>query len=218
MTHKLLFYIYVLELENNKLYVGKTDNPNIRLGEHVMNMKSSSWTRYYKPLKLLEIKKCYNELDEDFTTIQYMKHRGIDNVRGGSFCELNLPLECIYTIEKIIKSSDDKCYYCNSTEHFIGQCPEKDKRRKRIKKQKQPYTKKSDIPKNRILKYYGASKLINNSTSINEKTGYRCLYCQKTFDSYDKKKKHQDIFCKQNYDMKKLDNEIDTIIKNYSPI
>jgi predicted GIY-YIG superfamily endonuclease len=212
----VLFYVYVLELEDNKFYVGKTNNPNVRLGEHVMNMKGSSWTSHYKPVRVLEIVKCHNDLDEDFTTIRYMKDKGIDNVRGGSFCELNLPNECIYTLEKIIKSSDDKCYYCNSKEHYIGQCPEKDKRRKRKKASKQKYVKKSDIPKNRILKYYGATKLMNNSNLFNKKNSYKCLYCHRSFDSYDKKKKHEDILCKKNYKMQELEKGIDDILDTYS--
>jgi hypothetical protein len=181
-------------------------------------MKSSSWTRYYKPLRLLEIINCYNELDEDFTTIKYMKDKGIDNVRGGSFCELNLAKECLYTLEKIIKGSSDKCYYCNSTEHYISNCPEKDKRRKRKKVPKEKYTKKSDIPKNRILKYYGATKLINSSNLFNKTNAYKCLYCHKSFETYDKKKKHEDILCTDNYKMNELEKGIDDILNTYSKV
>lgn len=217
MDTDILFYVYVLELEDNKYYVGKTHNPNTRIGEHVMNTElkgsGSGWTSLYKPVRILEIIKCFNDLDEDFTTIKYMKNKGIDNVRGGSFCELNLPKECIYTIEKIISSSNDKCYYCNSNEHFISNCPMKDKRRKPIKRQKQKNIKKEDIPKNRILKYYGTSKLIKNTNLFNSNI-YKCSYCDKSFDNYDKKKKHEDILCNKNYKMKELDQSIDDILNN----
>lgn len=218
MEQKILFYVYVLELEYNKFYVGKTTNPNIRLGEHVMNIKSSSWTHHYKPVKLLQITKCYNDLDEDFITIRFMKDKGIDNVRGGSFCELNLPKECIYTIEKIIQGSDDKCYYCNSAEHYISKCPEKYKKRKHKKIAKEKYIKKKDVAKNRILKYYGTTKLINNSKLINKTNRYKCVYCYKEFDTYDTKKKHEDILCTDNYNMLALEKGINDILNTYSKV
>lgn len=219
--NNILFYVYVLELESNKFYVGKTNNPNTRLGEHVMNVElkgsGSSWTRQYKPLKVLDIIKCYNVLDEDFTTIRYMKDKGIDNVRGGSFCELNLPKECVYTIEKIITGSSDKCYYCNSSEHYVNMCPEKDKRRKVKKIPKSKIVKSSDIPKNRILKYYGTTKLINNSNLFNDNViSYICSYCNKSFSTSDAKKKHEDILCDKNYKIKDLEKGIDDILKHYS--
>lgn len=223
VEYNILFYVYVLELEDNKFYVGKTNNPNTRLGEHVMNNElkgmGSSWTRQYKPLKVLDIIKCYDILDEDFTTIRYMKDKGIDNVRGGSFCELNLPKECIYTLEKIMTGSSDKCYYCNSIEHYINNCPEKYKMRKIKKIVKQKNVKSTDIPKNRILKYYGTTKLINNSNIFNDKiNNYICSYCDKSFSNYNEKKKHEDILCEKNYKIKDLEKGIDDIIKNYSNI
>lgn len=49
-------YIYILLLENNKYYVGKTNNPLFRLESHFYS-KGSTWTKKYKPLKLLELRK-----------------------------------------------------------------------------------------------------------------------------------------------------------------
>ncbi len=42
-----MVYIYVLKLENNKYYIGKTDNPEIRLNSH-FNFNGSEWTKKYK--------------------------------------------------------------------------------------------------------------------------------------------------------------------------
>ena len=39
-----MVYIYVLKLTNNKYYVGKTHNPNLRLNAHIYN-SGSAWTK-----------------------------------------------------------------------------------------------------------------------------------------------------------------------------
>lgn len=49
-----MVYIYVLKLEQDKYYIGKTDNPNIRLENH-FSSNGSEWTKLYKPLKIIEI-------------------------------------------------------------------------------------------------------------------------------------------------------------------
>ncbi len=39
-----MVYIYILKLENNKYYVGKTTNPEFRVNSHFKN-EGSSWTK-----------------------------------------------------------------------------------------------------------------------------------------------------------------------------
>jgi len=48
-----MVFIYILKLEDNKYYIGKTDNPEFRLDAH-FNYAGSSWTKKYKPFKLEE--------------------------------------------------------------------------------------------------------------------------------------------------------------------
>ena len=38
-----MLYIYILELTNNKYYIGKTTNPNFRLESH-FDANGSAWT------------------------------------------------------------------------------------------------------------------------------------------------------------------------------
>src|SRR5947208_15329280 len=110
--------IYVLELADGKYYVGKSQDPNIRINEHIQN-NGSSWTQKHKPIRTLNIYEMKDEFDEDKYTLKLMKEKGIMNVRGGSFCNIILSDGDVDTIIKMINSSEDGCYYCGSTYHFI---------------------------------------------------------------------------------------------------
>src|SRR3989442_795002 len=79
--------------------------------------------------KIIRIIASYDEFDEDIHTLRYMKDKGIDNVRGGSFCELNLTNDNVSTIAKMLRGSEDKCYYCGHPDHFINECPQRKVRR-----------------------------------------------------------------------------------------
>lgn len=76
--------VYVLECNNNKFYVGKTNRPlHDRIIEHFNNY-DSEWTKKYKPLAIKEIIENANNSDEDKYVKIYMNLYGISNVRGGS--------------------------------------------------------------------------------------------------------------------------------------
>jgi hypothetical protein len=115
--------IYVLKLENNKFYVGKSNNPIKRLEQHINN-SGSAWTNQNKPINIIELIPNCDDFDEDKFTIKYMKQYGIDNVRGGSFCQVELDEENINTINKMINGSTDKCYNCvsNHVENNCNKC------------------------------------------------------------------------------------------------
>jgi predicted GIY-YIG superfamily endonuclease len=49
-----MVYIYVLKLEQEKYYIGKTNNPQFRLDNHFTS-NGSEWTKLYKPVFLLEL-------------------------------------------------------------------------------------------------------------------------------------------------------------------
>ena len=55
-----MVYIYILQLEQGKYYVGKTNNPLFRLEQH-FNSNGSVWTTKYNPISVLEI---INDCDE----------------------------------------------------------------------------------------------------------------------------------------------------------
>jgi predicted GIY-YIG superfamily endonuclease len=228
---KPLCYIYILELEQNKFYVGKSLKPLSRTGEHIASTllndttcSGAAWTRMYQPVKILNVMISYDEFDEDVMTIRYMKDKGIDNVRGGSFCELNLARENVITISKMITGSDDKCYYCGECDHYINACPQKNMKRI-TKKHKEQVLKVKDIPKSKITKYYGASKLLQNSNidmsnmmnkPHSQEFHYNCKFCNKIFDTFQKKTYHENMVCDKNKRVaigKKAEANVDAILE-----
>ena len=75
--------IYVLELENNKYYVGYTTNISQRIESH-FNGSGCSWTKYHKPIKLLETRDGGKSVEKQ-VTLEYMRRYGWENVRGYAY-------------------------------------------------------------------------------------------------------------------------------------
>lgn len=116
-------FLYVLKLKQNKYYIGKTSNPKFRLGQH-FNCSGSAWTTKYQPVKVIELVPNCDNFDEDKYTLKYMSVYGIENVRGGSFCEITLSKANLTMVNKMISSSTDKCFKCGKSDHFINDCKE----------------------------------------------------------------------------------------------
>jgi hypothetical protein len=51
-----------------------------------------------------------------------MEKYGINNVRGGSFCEIKLSDNNITTLKQMIAGTTDKCYICGKNDHFANEC------------------------------------------------------------------------------------------------
>ncbi|VBB18207.1 GIY-YIG nuclease [Yasminevirus sp. GU-2018] len=118
------WYLYFLELEHGKYYVGKSKDPLTRIDEH-KSASGADWTKVHKPIKVINVIPMINDFDEDMQTLKLMREQGVDNVRGGSFCKFNLSQEDLTMIRKMINGSKDACYACGSMDHFIDRCPQK---------------------------------------------------------------------------------------------
>ena len=123
-----MVYIYVLQLQKNKYYVGKTTNPKMRLETHFD--EGGSWfTRKYKPLQILQVLPDCNNHDEQRVTQEYMAKYGISNVRGGPWTQMMLSDEEEAFIQKLIDSEGDRCYTCGEEGHFAKDCDKTQKQK-----------------------------------------------------------------------------------------
>lgn len=147
-----------MELESSKYYVGKSDVPIQRVEDH-NDSKGSTFTKKYKPIRLIELIPDCDTFDEDKYTLKYMQKYGMNNVRGGSFCQIKLSPENSATIQRMITGSQDKCFKCGKDGHYMKQCPKKKKikrpKKKTIVKQA-PHTAKTA----QIVQPYWMRKLV----------------------------------------------------------
>lgn len=191
--------IYILKLENDKYYIGKTNDVNARLLEH-LECDGSAWTKKYKPIRVLKVINNASHFDEDKYTKEYMSKYGIDNVRGGTYVKEKLDPVEIKTLQKEIWASTNCCTRCGRKSHFIAECNAKtdinnviidDPKQKNNKWSSDESSESSSEESNKNRKYYH-KKFVNNQKK--QTKCYRCKRpghfadnCYATTDAYGKK-------------------------------
>lgn len=113
--------LYVLKLENNKYYVGITNNLEKRYNEHLCGL-GTKWTKIYKPLCIESSTDVNTMFDEDNKTKEMMMRYGIDNVRGGSYSSVDLNTSTKQLLENEFKSANNMCYKCGKAGHYSIDC------------------------------------------------------------------------------------------------
>lgn len=106
-------YIYVLLLEEQRYYIGRTGNILKRLEQHFTN-KGAIYTKKFKPIKVLEIKNENTNNDERIKTIEYMNLYGWEKVRGSYWCSIN--------ISKPLFLKKNELSFINNTNNKINNC------------------------------------------------------------------------------------------------
>jgi predicted GIY-YIG superfamily endonuclease len=117
-------YLYTLQLQDGKYYVGKSSDPDGRYLQH-KHGNGATWTKKYKPIKLLDTKPLTGEHDETNLTKDLMKKYGIENVRGGSYTMVELDAATKSVLEREIRGNTDKCFKCGDSGHFAKGCSKK---------------------------------------------------------------------------------------------
>ena len=113
--------VYILKLKQGKYYVGKSINPLKRFQEH-LDGKGAVFTKKYQPLNIEKIYENVCSYDEDKYVKKYMYKYGIDNVRGGSYCNDTLTEYEKILINKELDTANNKCYICGHSNHFAKYC------------------------------------------------------------------------------------------------
>jgi len=120
-------YIYVLQLIEERYYVGRTTNILNRIEQHFTGY-GSIYTTKYKPLKVIEVKEELTREDERTKTIEIMNKYGWEKVRGAGWCslEINKPdfskkyiKEVLDNFEPMEIDSEIINLYCNEHKNII---------------------------------------------------------------------------------------------------
>lgn len=96
--------------------------------------------------------------EEDKTTKEYMSKYGIDNVRGGSYCDMKLSDFHINALQMEIWGAKDLCTKCGRKGHWIKDC----------------YA-KTDICG------YAIADSDSDSNGDGDEAKWECEYCDRTF-------------------------------------
>jgi hypothetical protein len=113
--------IYILKLTNDKYYVGRTNNIDRRIEDHISS-NGSEWTKRHLPVVSVDVIKGCDSFDEDKYVIKTMAKHGIDNVRGGSFSRIVLDDKDREIIQRCIRGAQDTCFKCGSSGHWAKNC------------------------------------------------------------------------------------------------
>jgi hypothetical protein len=113
--------IYILKLQEGKYYVGKTDDVAKRYQQHLKGY-GSAWTKKYKPISIAKQIENSSPFDEDRYVKEYMNVFGIQNVRGGSYVQIELSDEQENALKLEIRAATDKCTRCGRDGHFVKNC------------------------------------------------------------------------------------------------
>lgn len=84
------YYTYVLQLQDDKMYVGCSDNLFTRLTEHrLLSSSAAVWVREHGPVRrVVEVSLNCAPDDEHYKTLEYMSMFGWENVRGAGWCRV----------------------------------------------------------------------------------------------------------------------------------
>ena len=91
--------VYVLECEGGNYYVGRTEDGERRLRQHVMG-KGAKWTKKHKPKRVVDYYRNMKPSDEKKITERMIKEHGARKVRGGPYVKTKMTQAELRALEK----------------------------------------------------------------------------------------------------------------------
>lgn len=113
--------VYILQCEDRKYYVGKSDDPMKRFEEHKAGT-GAAWTKLHPPIDIYKLYPESGPFEEDKITKEMMGKYGIDSVRGGSYVTVELSAAARAALQKELWAAKDCCIRCGREGHFVGDC------------------------------------------------------------------------------------------------
>lgn len=107
--------IYILKLDNNKYFIGKTNEKSF---QECINLHNNgtfcSFTNINKPIRseITETVSITSPFDEDKIVKEYMLKYGISNVRGASYNTVNLSVGQVISLQKELMYATNKKITC----------------------------------------------------------------------------------------------------------
>ena len=117
--------VYVLRYQSGYFYVGKTENVQKRVGEHIQAATRRNYGKIYKvdyDNSLLTPERSDLNCWEEDETIERMLEHGIGRVRGWEFTDRQHTIESLQTIKQLIIGKNDCCRTCGFRGHYGNEC------------------------------------------------------------------------------------------------
>ena len=98
-------FVYSLDCKEGKKYIGQTNNIIRRFKEHKTG-EGAAWTNRFTAESITRLEETTGkDFKELAWTLEAMSEFGIQNVRGGPFCSVELTTQDIKTIVELMKSN-----------------------------------------------------------------------------------------------------------------
>lgn len=114
-------YIYIIQLEKGKWYIGRSTNVEERFKQH-QNEQGTDWTREYKPIAGYYRRISILIYDENNITLHIMWYYGIENVRGGEYTNRTLNNDDLREISRLMRGVRNLCRKCGERGHYAAIC------------------------------------------------------------------------------------------------
>ena len=220
--------VYTLQLNTGKYYVGKSENIEDRIAQHIAQTdKCAKFIKDNNGVKTqIELLTSVIEdlnLWEQQETLAQMLDKGFNNVRGWEFTNSN-PLtyeECV-SIKTLLFGSGDLCRKCGNPGHFAQDCKsQKASWFIELGKCMNQKTKPNNIFQNIIKKQENESKITDFELEFAKTNRGKCKKCELNIDKDELKigikavnLKKQEYIKWYHIDCFKKDNNIDMSIVN----